>query len=93
MKQACLRKLSELMPATDIETGKSVSYVFNIFGEGNISAIQKPRVSNDANFEFYEPNVRMDIKRENGRVTGTKSFNYFLIPKEPGRYDLKNYFQ
>lgn len=86
-------QLSELMPATDIETGKSVSYVFNIFGEGNISAIQKPQVSNDANFEFYEPNVRMDIKRENGRVTGTKSFNYFLIPKEPGRYDLKNYFQ
>jgi hypothetical protein len=26
-------------------------------------------------------------------VTGTKSFNYFLIPKEPGKYDLKNYFQ
>lgn len=86
-------KLSEMMPSTNVETGKSVSYVFNIFGEGNVSAIQKPVVSNDANFEFYEPNVRMDIKRENARVTGTKSFNYFLIPKEPGRYQLKDYFQ
>lgn len=86
-------KLSELMPSTDITTGKSVSYVFNIYGEGNISSIQKPNVPNDANFEFYEPNVRMDIKREAGRVTGTKSFNYFLIPKEPGRYDLAKYFQ
>ena len=86
-------KLSEMMPSTDITTGKSVSYVFNIFGEGNISSIQKPALSNDANFEFYEPNVRMDIKRENSRVTGTKSFNYFMIPKEPGRYDLKDYFQ
>lgn len=86
-------KLSELMPSTDITTGKSVSYVFNIYGEGNISSIQKPNVPNDANFEFYEPNVRMDIKREAGRVTGTKSFNYFLIPKEPGRYDLGKYFQ
>jgi hypothetical protein len=86
-------KLAEEMPSTDIETGKSVSYAFNIFGEGNISAIQKPQVRNDGNFEFYEPNVRMDINRENGRVTGTKSFNYFLIPKEPGKYDLKNYFQ
>lgn len=86
-------KVSEMMPSTDVTTGKSVSYVFNIYGEGNISAIQKPAVANDANFEFYEPNVRMDIKRENSRVTGTKSFNYFLIPKEPGRYDLKNYFQ
>lgn len=86
-------KLSEMMPSTDVETGKSVSYVFNIYGEGNISAIEKPRVANDANFEFYEPNVRMDIKRENARVRGTKSFNYFLIPKEPGRYPLKDYFQ
>lgn len=86
-------KLSELMPSTDVTTGKSVSYVFNIYGEGNISSIQKPNVPNDANFEFYEPNVRMDIKREAGRVTGTKSFNYFLIPKEPGRYDLGKYFQ
>jgi hypothetical protein len=86
-------KMSEAMPSTDIETGKSVSYVFTVYGEGNISAIQKPPVSNDANFEFYEPNIRMDIKRENGRVTGTKSFNYFLIPKEPGKYELKDYFQ
>jgi len=86
-------KLSEMMPSTDITTGKSVSYVFTVYGEGNVSSIQKPNVPNDANFEFYEPNVRMDIKRENGRVTGTKSFNYFLIPKEPGRYNLKDYFQ
>jgi len=85
-------KLSEMMPSTDITTGKSVSYMFSIFGEGNISAIQNPEVANDANFEFYEPNVRMDIKRDKGQVTGTKSFNYFMIPKEPGRYDLKNYF-
>src|SRR5690606_9085337 len=67
-------KLSEIMPSTDISTGKSASYAFNIYGEGNISAIQKPAMRNDGKFEFYEPNVRMDIKREGSRVTGTKSF-------------------
>ncbi len=86
-------KLSEMMPSTDLTTGKSVSYTFSIFGEGNISAIQNPDVRRDANFEFYDPNVRSNIKRESARVTGTKSFNYFMIPKEPGRYDLKDYFQ
>jgi hypothetical protein len=86
-------QLYEHMPVTDLETGKSAAYVFNIFGEGNISAIEKPIVNNDDNFEFYEPNVRQDINRENGRVSGTKSFNYFLIPKEPGQYNLGNYFQ
>lgn len=86
-------QLYEHMPSTELETGKSAAYVFNIFGEGNISAIEKPAVKVNSAFEFYEPNVRQDINRENGRVTGTKSFNYFLIPKEPGQYDLKNYFQ
>jgi hypothetical protein len=86
-------QLYEHMPSTDIESGKSASYVFNIFGEGNISAIEKPLVKNDDMFEFYEPNVRQDINRENGRVTGTKSFNYFMIPKEPGQYELGKYFQ
>lgn len=86
-------QLYEHMPTTDIETGKSVSYVFNIFGEGNISAIEKPVVRRNDDFEFYEPNVRQDITRDNGRVTGTKSFNYFLIPKEPGTYNLADYFQ
>jgi hypothetical protein len=81
------------MPTTDLETGKSASYVFNIYGEGNISAIEKPTVTNDDKFEFYEPNVRQDINREHGRVTGTKSFNYFMIPKEPGQYNLGKYFQ
>jgi hypothetical protein len=86
-------QLFEAMPTTDLQTGKSASYGFNIFGEGNISSIEKPVVSNDANFEFYEPNVRQEIKRENARVTGTKSFNYFMIPKEPGVFKLNKYFQ
>jgi hypothetical protein len=86
-------KLTENMPTTNLVTGQSSAYAFSIFGEGNISAIEKPVVKNDENFEFYEPNVRQDIRRENGRVTGTKSFNYFMIPNEPGNYKLSKYFQ
>jgi hypothetical protein len=81
------------MPDTDLETGKSASYTFSIYGEGNISSVEKPQVKNNEVFEFYDPNVRQDINRDNGRVTGTKSFNYFMIPKEPGQYDLGKHFQ
>ncbi len=44
-------------------------------------------------FDFYEPNVKQNINREAGRVSGTKSFSYFMIPKEPGTYKLGDYFQ
>ncbi|MBK5277471.1 MAG: BatD family protein [Bacteroidia bacterium] len=86
-------RLDERIGTTDLETGQSVGYEFNIFGEGNISSIEKPVIKKDNVFEFYEPSIKQSVNRENGRVTGTKSFNYFMIPKEPGVYHLRDYFQ
>jgi len=86
-------RLDERIRSTDLETGQSAGYNFNVFGEGNISSIERPNAKSDEKFEFYEPNVRQDITRQNSRVTGTKSFSYFMIPKEPGKYKLSDYFQ
>ncbi len=85
-------RLDEKLGAINLKTGQSVSYEFNIYGEGNISAIEKPVIKKDNNFDFYEPNLKQSIKRENGRVAGSKSFSYFMIPKEPGDYDLGDYY-
>ena len=85
-------RLEEKMHSTDLETGQSTAYEFNISGEGNISSIEKPIVRNDAYFEFYEPNVRQEIGRDKNRVTGSKSFSYFMIPREPGQFKLGDYF-
>jgi BatD DUF11 like domain len=86
-------KLEERIGKNNLETGQSVSYDFNIYGEGNISGIEKPKINNTASFDFYEPNVKQNITRDGGRVAGTKSFSYFIIPKEPGTFQLKDYFQ
>jgi hypothetical protein len=75
------------------ETGKSLGYEFNVYGEGNISSIEKPKIEKGQIFDFFEPNVKQSINRDNGRVTGTKAFSYFIIPQEPGSYDLKDYVQ
>ncbi len=86
-------KLDEHINHTQLQTGQSVSYDFNIYGTGNISNIAKPIIPATANFDFYEPNVKQNINREAGHVSGTKSFSYFMIPKEPGTYKLGDYFQ
>lgn len=86
-------RLEEKISSTALETGKSFSYDFIIYGEGNISSIPKPEVENTVNFDFYEPNVRQTIRRDGNRVTGTKSFSYFIIPKEPGQFNLSDDFQ
>ncbi|HEY5823467.1 MAG TPA: BatD family protein [Cyclobacteriaceae bacterium] len=86
-------RLDERIATNTPNTGQSVSYEFNVYGEGNISSIEKPLVKRDNAFDFYEPNVKQNINRENSRVTGAKSFSYFMIPKEPGTYKLGDYIQ
>jgi hypothetical protein len=86
-------RLDEKINNTAVKTGESFQYEFVIYGEGNISAIEKPVLFNDGSFDFYEPNIRQSITRQNNLVTGTKSFSYFMIPKEPGDYRLQDYFQ
>jgi hypothetical protein len=85
--------LDEKIKVKQVQTGQSFAYQFDVYGEGNISSIERPALPENNLFEFYEPNVRQDINREAGRVTGTKSFNYFMIPREPGEYKLGDYFQ
>lgn len=85
-------RLDEEIPATELKTGQSVAYAFNILGEGNISSIERPVIPPGGPFDVYEPNVKQDIRREMGKVLGTKSFRYFLVPKEPGTYPLRDYF-
>ena len=85
-------QLDEKITTSSLKTGQSVGYEFNIYGEGNISSIERPIIAKDNNFDFYEPNVQQNITRESGRVAGTKSFRYFLVPKEPGKFALRDYF-
>jgi hypothetical protein len=85
-------RLEEEMARTNLQTGQSVAYTFNISGEGNISSIERPAIPPGGPFDFYEPNVQQNIRRENNKVVGTKSFRYFIVPKEPGTYDMGDYF-
>ncbi|MGK7389556.1 MAG: BatD family protein [Candidatus Cyclobacteriaceae bacterium M2_1C_046] len=86
-------RLDEEISSEQLETGNSFTYRFSILGEGNIAAIDNPNINFGNNFDFYDPNVNQKIYRQNGKVTGTKSFNYYAIPKEPGTYDLGEKFR
>lgn len=83
-------KLEESALPKGVPTGKSFNYNFKIVGEGNISSIQAPAWNSSQALEVYPPNIYQDINRTGGHVTGTKSFNYFIVPKEPGKYPLKD---
>jgi hypothetical protein len=85
--------MREQIDKTELKTGQSFTYNFNLYGEGNIAAVNSPIIPSSTNIEFYKPNIEQSIRRTNNTVTGAKSFTYFGIPNEPGTYKLKNYFE
>lgn len=85
-------QLDEKVSEREINTGQSFNYEFNIIGEGNVSAIDAPKPPQNNNFDFYAPNVKQSINRGGGKVRGTKSYDYYGIPNEPGQYNLADYF-
>ncbi len=85
-------RLNEDINTKQVQTGQSFSYSFNVYGEGNISSIEKPIITKDRTFDFYPPNLQQNINKRSGRVTGSKSFSYYGIPNEPGTYQLSDYF-
>ena len=85
-------QMREQIDKTDLRTGQSFTYNFNLYGEGNVAAINPPIIPPSSNIEFYKPNIEQSIRRSNNTVTGAKSFTYFGIPNEPGTYNLKDYF-
>ena len=85
-------RLDEKLSTDNLETGQSFNYDFNIVGEGNISSIEAPVPPEGDNFDFYAPNVKQNVTRSSGRVRGTKAFDFYGIPNEPGEYELSNLF-
>ena len=86
-------KLREEINKTELNTGQSFNYDFNIYGEGNLAGVSPPIITESANLELYPPNTSQQINRSGNRVTGTKAFDYYGIPKEPGIYELSDHFQ
>ena len=84
--------LDEKMNKNTLETGSSFEYTFAVYGEGNISGINEPRIPENKKIEFYPPDVVQDVNRGGGKVSGSKKFTYFGLPNEPGTYDMGEYF-
>jgi hypothetical protein len=86
-------QLRENIKNIEVETGQGFDYNLGISGVGNINAIQPPKRISGANLNTYDPNVRQQINRGYGRVSGIKEFNYYITINEAGEIDLDDHFE
>lgn len=60
-----------------------------INGKGNIKLVDPLKLNLPENFEVYDPKLNENIKT-NGGVSGSKTYDYLIIPRQEGEFVLSN---
>ncbi|NLA25179.1 MAG: protein BatD, partial [Bacteroidales bacterium] len=80
--------LSSKLSNDSIRVNDAVVYSFTISGTGNIKLIDEPLIQFPKEFEVYDPQVNLNLSKGDGEVKGSKTFEYTIIPRYPGNYNI-----
>ena len=72
----------------EVKAHDPVTLKLKISGKGNIKLIDPPEISFPPDFETYDPKENSNLNASVGGVTGSKTFEYLLIPRNAGEYKI-----
>ena len=72
----------------NIKTNEAITVKYTVSGEGNIDLIPDLTVKFPADFEVYDPKISTNTRKKSSGVSGYKIFEYTLIPRSVGTYDI-----
>lgn len=71
-----------------VKTNEAVTLSISISGSGNLKLIDELKVNVPEDIEKYDPKVNDNIAANNSGVSGTKNFEYLLIPRHAGNFKI-----
>jgi uncharacterized glyoxalase superfamily protein PhnB len=81
-------KLTAKMDRNEVRSNEAVNLTVTISGEGNLFQVQKPKIDFPPDIEAYDPKVSDNIKVTAGGISGSKTFEYVLIPRYAGDFEI-----
>ncbi len=70
----------------EIKANDASNLVISISGKGNIRMVEKPIIQFPKNLEAFDPNVSDNIQINSNGVSGSRKFDYLLIPRTGGDF-------
>ncbi len=72
----------------ELSASESVTLKISLSGSGNIKLIDAPKPSVPNAFEVYDPELQDQIKVNGSGMSGSKTYEYLLIPRYGGTYKI-----
>lgn len=72
-----------------VKANESINLKLSVAGKGNIKITDAPKITFPEGFETYDPKITENYN-EGGSFSGTKTYDYLLIPRKPGEFVIKD---
>jgi len=72
----------------EIKENEAINIKIKVSGKGNLPLIDIPEISFPSDFETYDPKINDNIKTTTNGVSGSKEFDYLVIPRHAGQFKL-----
>lgn len=77
-----------IVSSTETKTDEPITYTAIIKGSGNLKFIEQHAIAFNDVFEAYDPKVKDKITGSANGYSGSKQYDYLLIPRQPGEYTI-----
>ncbi|MBN2105552.1 protein BatD [bacterium] len=77
-------KINAWVDKSEVKTNEAITYKVKITGEGGIHILPDPEVNFSGDFETYTPKVSELIQRKTVPISGSKTYEYVLVPRFAG---------
>lgn len=81
-------KIDASVDKNALKSNEALNYNVRVSGAGNIMLMKNLTTNFPLDFEKYDPKTTDTISKETGRITGSRLYNYLLIPRHEGKYTI-----
>ena len=71
-----------------LRSGDAATLSISVSGKGNLKLMEPPLLELPSELEVYDPQIKDEISVSSAGMTGTRNFEYLIIPRAGGDYSL-----
>lgn len=80
--------LTAVFDRNSVDLNDAINLKYQLKGSGNINLIEFPNPVFPPELEVYDPKISQKTDNASGRIQGSKSAEYLIIPRVPGKYTI-----
>jgi hypothetical protein len=76
---------------TELNVNDAVNLNISVSGRGNLRMLDRPGFNFPPNLEVFDPNVSDNIRNTTAGVSGTRQYDYVMIPRTGGEFVIPSW--